>query len=65
MREAQKAIWEEPHRRFHELPAAGMWKDALDQLHVILTCAADLLQDAVALLDRAVERRKTPVPPSD
>jgi len=65
MLEAKKAIMEEQHRRFQELQAAGMWKEAMAQLQVTLACAADLLKDSVALLERAVERRKNQVPKSD
>ncbi|MEE9233263.1 MAG: hypothetical protein V3U07_07380, partial [Nitrospirales bacterium] len=50
MLEAKKAILEEQHRRFQEFQAAGMWKEATDQLQVTLACAADLLKDSVALL---------------
>ncbi|RMH07195.1 MAG: hypothetical protein D6704_05515 [Nitrospirae bacterium] len=58
MLDAKKAILEEQHRRFQELQAAGMWPEAMQQLHVTLACAADLLKDSVALLERAVERRR-------
>ncbi len=58
MLDAKKAILEEQHRRFQDLQAAGMWPEAMQQLQVTLACAADLLQDSVGLLERAVERRK-------
>lgn len=64
MLDAKKAILEEQHRRFQELQAAGMWQDAMKQLHVTLGCAADLLQDSVALLEKAVERKRHPNPAS-
>jgi len=65
MLEAKKAILEEQHRRFQEYQAAGMWKEAMAQLQVTLGCAADLLKDSVALLERAVARRKNQVPKSE
>ena len=65
MLEAKKSILEVQHRRFQELQAAGMWEEAMAQLQVTLACAADLLKDSVALLERAVERRKNQVPKSD
>jgi len=65
MLEAKKAILEEQHRRFQEFQAAGMWKEAMAQLQVTLACAADLLKDSVALLERAVARRKNQRPRPD
>jgi len=56
--DAKKAILEEQHSRFQDLQAAGMWPEAMQQLQVTLACAADLLRDSVALLERAVEKRK-------
>jgi len=63
MLDAKKAILEEQHRRFQDLQAAGMWPEAMQQLQVTLGCAADLLNDSVGLLERAVERRKKQLPP--
>lgn len=65
MLEAKKAILEEQHRRFQELQAAGMWQEAMQQLQVTLACAADLLKDSVALLEKAVARKKPQLPNSD
>ena len=65
MLEAKKAILEEQHLRFQEYQAAGMCKEAMAQLQVTLGCAADLLKDSEALLERAVARRKNQVHKSD
>ena len=58
MLDAKKAILEEQHRHFQDLQQAGMWPEAMEQLQVTLGCAADLLKDSVALLERAVARKK-------
>ena len=58
MLDAKKAILEEQHRQFQDLQQAGMWPEAMEQLQVTLVCAADLLKDSVALLERAVARKK-------
>lgn len=55
--DAKKAILQEQHRRFQELQREGRSSDAMQQLHVTLACAADLLKDSVAMLDRVVNRR--------
>ena len=65
--DAKKAILQEQHRRFQTLQSEGRWDDAMQQLHVTLSCAADLLKDSVAILERAVTRqqRKPPSSPTD
>jgi len=60
--DAKKAILEDQHSRFQDLQAAGMWPEAMQQLQVTLACAADLLKDSVALLERAVNKRKSQNP---
>ncbi|MEC4674149.1 MAG: hypothetical protein VST68_08160 [Nitrospirota bacterium] len=62
MLDAKKAILEEQHRQFQDLQHAGMWPEAMEQLQVTLGCAADLLKDSVALLERAVARKKLQAP---
>ena len=54
MLDAKKAILQEQHRRFQDLQHEGRWDDAWKQLHVTLTCAADLLKDSVIMLEQAV-----------
>ncbi len=58
MLDAKKAILQEQHRRFQELQKEGRWDDAMQQLHVTLSCAADLLKDSVVVLEQAVNRRQ-------
>ena len=61
--DAKKAILQEQHRRFQELQSEGRWDEAMKQLHVTLSCAADLLKDSVAVLEQAVAKKQNPPPP--
>lgn len=63
MLDAKKAILQEQHRRFQDLQHEGRWDDAWKQLHVTLTCAADLLKDSVTMLEEVVTK-KTPLSPA-
>jgi hypothetical protein len=58
--DAKKAILQEQHRRFQDLQHEGRWDDAWKQLHVTLTCAADLLKDSVTMLEQVVAKKKSP-----
>lgn len=60
MLDAKKAILQEQHRRFQDLQHEGRWNDAWKQLHVTLTCAADLLKDSVTMLEQVVAKKKPP-----
>jgi hypothetical protein len=60
MLDAKKAILQEQHRRFQDLQHEGRWDDAWKQLHVTLTCAADLLKDSVSMLEQVVSMKKPP-----
>ena len=62
--DAKKAILQEQHRRFQDLQREERWDDAWKQLHVTLTCAADLLKDSVCLLEKVVSQKKQLPPPS-
>jgi len=59
MLDAKKAILQEQHRRFQDLQHEGRWDDAWKQLHVTLTCAADLLKDSVTMLEQVVAKKKS------
>jgi len=61
--DAKKAILQEQHQRFQDLQREERWDDAWKQLHVTLTCAADLLKDSVSLLEKSV-KQNTPPPSS-
>ena len=64
MLDAKKAILQEQHQRFQVLQREERWDDAWKQLHVTLTCAADLLKDSVGLLENAMDQKKQLLPPS-
>ena len=64
MLDAKKAILQEQHQRFQDLQREERWDDAWKQLHVTLTCAADLLKDSVGLLEKAMNQKSQLLPPS-
>ena len=64
MLDAKKAILQEQHQRFQDLQREERWDDAWKQLHVTLTCAADLLKDSVGLLEKAVNHNNQRPPTS-
>ena len=55
MLDAKQAIMDEHHRRFQTLHEEGRWEEALQQIHVTLTCATDLLNESLRVLDEAIE----------
>ena len=55
MLDAKQAIVEEHHRRFQSLYQEGRWEEALQQIHVTLGCAADLLNESLRILDEALD----------
>ena len=71
MLEAKQAILDEHHRRFQTFHREGRWEEALQQIHVTLSCAADILKESLQVLDEALEThnhiptdRSTPPPRS-
>jgi len=62
MLDAKQAIMEEHHHRFQTLHQEGRWEEALQQIHVTLGCATDLLNESLRVLDEALETHNhTPV----
>ena len=55
MLDAKQAILEEHHRRFQSLYQEGRQEEALQQIHVTLSCAADLLNESLRILDEALD----------
>ena len=53
--DAKQAIMEEQHRRFQTLQQEGRWEEALQQIHVTLSTATDLLNESLRALDEALE----------
>ena len=54
MLDAKQAIMEEHHRRFQTFQQEGRWEEALQQIHVTLSCATDLLNESLRVLDEAI-----------
>jgi hypothetical protein len=55
MLDAKQAILEEHHRRFQSLYQEGRWEEALQQIHVTLSCASDLLNESLRILDETLD----------
>jgi hypothetical protein len=64
MLDAKQAILDEHHRRFQILHQEGRWEEALQQIHVTMSCAADLLNESLRVLDEALEAHNH-TPPAD
>jgi len=52
--DAKKAILEEQHRRFRTLQEDGRWQEALQQFQITLSCASDLLNHSLRMLEQIV-----------
>ena len=55
MMDAKQAIMDEHHRRFQTLYQEGRWEEALQEIHVTLSCATDLLNESLRVLDEALD----------
>lgn len=64
MLDAKQAIMEEHHRRFQTFQQEGRWEEALQQIHVTLSCATDLLNESLRVLDEAIAAHN-PIPAAD
>jgi len=62
MLEAKQAIMDEHHRRFQTFYQEGRWEEALQQIHVTLSCATDLLNESLRILDEALDGAATTLP---
>ena len=56
--DAKHAILDEHHRKFQVLHDQGRLEDAMRQFHVTLSCASDVLNDALRLLDDMLEAHR-------
>jgi hypothetical protein len=61
MMDAKQAIMDEHHRRFQTLYQEGRWEEALQQIHITLSCATDLLNESLRVLDEVLDG-PTPTP---
>lgn len=55
MLEAKQAIMEEHHRRFQTLHQEGKFEEALQEIQVTLSCAADLLNESLQVLEEVLD----------
>lgn len=65
--DAKHAILDDHHRKFQALHDEGRVDEAVKQFHVTLSCASDVLTDALRLLDDMLEAHRQAVllnPPS-
>jgi len=60
MLDAKQAIMDEHHRRFQTLHQEGRWEEALQQIHITMSCAADLLNESLRVLEEALDATTTP-----
>jgi hypothetical protein len=58
MLDAKQAILDEQHRRFQVLQMEGRWPEAMQQFHVTLSCASDVLTESLQLLERVLDAQK-------
>jgi len=56
--DAKQSILEEQHRRFQALQREGKWVEAMQQFQATMTCASDLLNDSLQLLERVLETQR-------
>ena len=54
MLDAKQAILDEHHRRFRVLHQEGRLQEAIQQFHVTITCANDLLNESLQILEAAL-----------
>ena len=56
--DAKHAILDEHHRKFQTLHDEGRLEEAMREFHVTLSCASDVLSDALRLLDDILESHR-------
>ena len=64
--DAKQAILNEQYRRFQELQREKKWAEAMQQFQTTMSCASDLLNESLGLLERVLEkqRQQSQRPPS-
>jgi hypothetical protein len=60
--DAKQAILDEQHRRFQALQREGKLAEAMQQFQATMSCASDLLNESLRLLERVIENQQ-PKPP--
>ncbi len=69
MLDAKQAILDDAHQRFLTLQKEGRTKEAMHQFQVTLSCASDLLNESISVLERVLAQQSgteapPPTPPS-
>jgi hypothetical protein len=65
--DAKQAILDEQHRRFQALQREGKLAEAMQQFQSTMSCASDLLNESLRMLERVLEnehRKTQPKPPN-
>ena len=55
MLDAKQAIMVEQHRRFQTFQQEGRWEEALQQIPITLSCATDLLNESLRVLEETLD----------
>jgi hypothetical protein len=63
--EAKQALLEEHHRRFQVMYKEGRFQEAVQQFNLTMSCATELLNDSLQLLERTIDDRRKTEHPSD
>jgi hypothetical protein len=63
MLDAKQAIMDEHHRRFQTFHQEGRWVEALQEIHVTLSCATDLLNESLRVIDETLDGATTTLRP--
>ncbi|HSE58349.1 MAG TPA: hypothetical protein VLA99_06580 [Nitrospiraceae bacterium] len=58
MLDAKQAILDEAHRRFLVLQEEGRSEEAMQQFQVTLSCASDLLNESLQILERVLAEQQ-------
>ena len=56
--DAKQAILHEQYRRFQELQQEKKWAEAMQQFQTTMSCASDLLNESLGLLERILEKQQ-------
>ncbi|MFO0773590.1 MAG: hypothetical protein U0172_02855 [Nitrospiraceae bacterium] len=57
MLDAKQAILDDAHQRFLAFQQQGMTKEAMQQFQVTLSCASDLLNESIAVLEKVMAKQ--------
>ncbi len=57
MLDAKQAILDDAHQRFLTLQKDGRSKEAMHQFQVTLSCASDLLNESISVLERVLGKQ--------